>query len=165
MAKIYLQKRVISGKPPSKFMGKRKIKTLELGTVPLLVRIGQASRLFGIGRPQLMDLVKAGKVRTIRLSPRGQHRFPTYELAHALGMSDMVARVGIPVNRDLLRNLEDEIRDAVSRVQEAFRHELRSELAKLRQDIVQEPDRPPSPPAVNKPLKGYQPQVSVGGSY
>ncbi|MBR90653.1 MAG: hypothetical protein CMO66_05205, partial [Verrucomicrobiales bacterium] len=120
-------------------MGKRKIKTLELGTVPLLVRIGQASRLFGIGRPQLMDLVKAGKVRTIRLSPRGQHRFPTYELAHALGMSDMVARVGIPVNRDLLRNLEDEIRDAVSRVQEAFRHELRSELAKLRQDIVQEP--------------------------
>ena len=42
-------------------MTKRKIKTIELGTVPLLVRIGEASRLFGIGRPQLMGMVKAGK--------------------------------------------------------------------------------------------------------
>ena len=35
----------------------------------------------------------------------GQHRFPVYELASALGMADMCPRVGIPIDKDLLRNL------------------------------------------------------------
>jgi hypothetical protein len=56
-------------------------------------------------------MVKAGKVRTIHLSPRGRHRFPTFELASALGMADMCPRVGIPVNRDLLRNMDDQVAD------------------------------------------------------
>ncbi|MDP6034888.1 MAG: hypothetical protein QGG55_02485 [Verrucomicrobiota bacterium] len=131
------------------------------------MRIGEASHLFGIGRPQLMNLVKAGKVRTIRLSPRGQHRFPTFELASALGMANMVPRVGISVNRDLLRNLDEQVRDAVVTAQTAFRHELKSELDKLRNDlqrIIREVDRPPARPAVNKPLKRYQPPIG-GGSY
>lgn len=131
------------------------------------MRIGEASHLFGIGRPQLMNLVKAGKVRTIRLSPRGQHRFPTFELASVLGMADMVPRVGIPVNRELLRNLNNEVRDAVATAQTAFRHELRSELDKLRNDLqgmIREADRPPARPVANKPLKGCQAQ-SGGGSY
>ncbi len=131
------------------------------------MRIGEASHLFGIGRPQLMNLVKAGKVRTIRLSPRGQHRFPTFELASALGMANMVPRVGISVNRDLLRNLDEQVRDAVVTAQTAFRHELKSELDKLRNDlqrIIREVDRPPARPAVNKPLKGWQ-APSGGGSY
>ena len=148
-------------------MTKPNTKNVELGTAPLLVRIGEARRLFGIGRPQLMNLVKAGKVRTIRLSPRGQHRFPTFELASALGMADMVPRVGIPVNRELLRNLNNEVRDAVATAQTAFRHELRSELDKLRNDLqgmIRESDRPPARPVANKPLKGYQAQ-SGGGSY
>ena len=148
-------------------MTKRRIKTLELGAVPLLVRIGEASRLFGIGRPQLMGMVKSGKVKTVRLNPRGQHRFPVYELASALGMADMCPKVGIPVNRDLLRNLDDQVRDAVATAQTAFRHELRSELDKLRNDLQllrREADRPPPQQAVNKPLKGYQPP-SGGGSY
>ena len=150
-------------------MTKRNTKNVELGQIPLLVRIGEACRLFGIGRPQLMGMVKAGKLRTIRLSARGQHRFPVFELASALGMGDMVPRVGIPVNRDLLRNLEDEVRDAVATAQAAFRHELRSELDQLRADLremVKEvtQDRPPPRPAVNKPLKGWQPP-GMGGSY
>ena len=148
-------------------MTKPNTKNVELGQIPLLVRIGEARRLFGIGRPQLMNLVKAGKVRTIRLSPRGQHRFPTFELASALGMADMVPRVGIPVNRELLRNLNNEVRDAVATAQTAFRHELRSELDKLRNDLqgmIRESDRPPPQPAVNKPLKGWQPSGG-GGSY
>ena len=96
-----------------------------------------------------MNLVKAGKVRTIRLSPRGQHRFPTFELASALGMANMVPRVGISVNRDLLRNLDEQVRDAVVTAQTAFRHELKSELDKLRNDlqrIIREVDRPPASP-------------------
>ena len=148
-------------------MTKPNTKNVELGQIPLLVRIGEARRLFGIGRPQLMNLVKAGKVRTIRLSPRGQHRFPTFELASALGMADMVPRVGIPVNRELLRNLDDQVRDAVTTAQTAFRHELKSELDKLRNDLqgmIREADRPPARPVANKPLKGWQAQ-SGGGSY
>ena len=151
-------------------MTKRRTKTIELGTVPLLVRIGQASRLFGVGRPQLMGLVKAGKVRTVRLSPRGQHRFPTFELASALGLGDMVPRVGIPVNRDLLRNLEDEVRGAVSAAQATFRHELRSELDQLRADLrsmIRDAAQDPPPPrrVDNRPLKSYRPQAAHGGTY
>lgn len=149
-------------------MTKPNTKNVELGQIPLLVRIGEASRLFGIGRPQLMNLVKSGKVRTIRLSPRGQHRFPTFELASALGMADMVPRVGIPVNRELLQNLNNEVRDAVTTAQTAFRHELKSELDKLRNDLqgmIRQADCPPPRPAVNKPLKGCQPPGSAGGSY
>ena len=151
-------------------MTKPNTKNVELGQIPLLIRIGKASRLFGIGRPQLMGLVKSGKVRTVRLSPRGQHRFPTFELASALGMGDMVPRVGIPVNRDLLRNLEDEVRDAVSAAQAAFRHELRSELDQLRADLRSmirdaTQDRPPPRRVENRPLKSYRPQAAHGGAY
>ena len=46
-------------------MTKPNTKNVELGQIPLLVRIGEARRLFGIGRPQLMNLVKAGKVLAI----------------------------------------------------------------------------------------------------
>ena len=151
-------------------MTKRNTKNVELGQIPLLVRIGEACRLFGIGRPQLMGLVKAGKVRTVRLSPRGQHRFPVFELASALGMADMVPRVGIPVNRDLLRNLDDQVRESVEKARLAFAHELRAEVAKLRHDLqgmVREvtQDRPPPRPAANKPLAGYQPPGRGGRSY
>ena len=148
-------------------MTKRRIKTLELGTVPLLVRIGEASRLFGIGRPQLMGMVKSGKVRTIRLNPRGQHRFPVYELASALGMADMCPRVGIPIDKDLLRNLDDQVAESVEKARVAFAAELKAQIASLRHDLwemVKAKERPPPKPAVNKPLKGYQAQ-SGGGSY
>ncbi len=148
-------------------MAKRKIKTFELGTVPLLVRIGEASRLFGIGRPQLMGMVKSGKVKTVRLNPRGQHRFPVYELASALGMADMCPRVGIPIDKDLLRNLDDQVAESVEKARVAFAAELKTQIASLRNDLwemVKAQDRPPPQPAVNKPLKGYQAQ-SGGGSY
>ena len=150
-------------------MTKRRIKTLELGTVPLLVRIGEASRLFGIGRPQLMGMVKSGKVRTVRLSARGQHRFPVFELASALGMVDMCPRVGIPVNRDLLRNLDDQVAESVEKARVAFSTELKAQIATLRNDLqgmVREAtkDRPPPQPAINKPLAGYQ-SPGGGGSY
>ena len=151
-------------------MSKRRTKTIELGTVPLLVRIGQASRLFGIGRPQLMGMVKAGKVRTIRLSPRGQHRFPTFELASALGMADMCPRVGIPVNRDLLRNLDDQVRESVEKARVAFSTELKSQIATLRNDLRSmirdaTQDRPPPRRVENRPLKSYRPQAAHGGTY
>ena len=148
-------------------MAKRKIKTFELGTVPLLVRIGEASRLFGIGRPQLMGMVKSGKVKTVRLNPRGQHRFPVYELASALGMADMCPRVGIPIDKDLLRNLDDQVAESVEKARVAFAAELKTQIASLRNDLwemVKAQDRPPPQPAVNKPLKGWQAQ-SGGGSY
>jgi len=148
-------------------MPKRKIKTFELGTVPLLVRIGEASRLFGIGRPQLMGMVKSGKVRTVRLNPRGQHRFPVYELASALGMADMCPRVGIPIDKDLLRNLDDQVAESVEKARVVFQAELKAQIASLRHDLwemVKAQDRPPSQPAINKPLKGCQPP-SGGGSY
>ena len=148
-------------------MAKRKIKTFELGTVPLLVRIGEASRLFGIGRPQLMGMVKSGKVKTVRLNPRGQHRFPVYELASALGMADMCPRVGIPIDKDLLRNLDEQVAESVEKARVVFQAELKAQIASLRNDLwemVKAQDRPPSQPAVNKPLKGWQAQ-SGGGSY
>jgi len=148
-------------------MAKRKIKTFELGTVPLLVRIGEASRLFGIGRPQLMGMVKSGKVKTVRLNPRGQHRFPVYELASALGMVDMCPRVGIPIDKDLLRNLDDQVAESVEKARVVFQAELKAQIASLRNDLwemVKAQDRPPTQQAVNKPLKGYQAQ-SGGGSY
>ena len=148
-------------------MAKRKIKTFELGTVPLLVRIGEASRLFGIGRPQLMGMVKSGKVKTVRLNPRGQHRFPVYELASALGMVDMCPRVGIPIDKDLLRNLDEQVAESVEKARVVFQAELKAQIASLRHDLwemVKAQDRPPPQPAVNKPLKGYQAQ-SGGGSY
>ncbi len=148
-------------------MAKRKIKTFELGTVPLLVRIGEASRLFGIGRPQLMGMVKSGKVKTVRLNPRGQHRFPVYELASALGMADMCPRVGIPIDKDLLRNLDDQVAESVEKARVVFAAELKTQIASLRHDLwemVKAQDRPAPQPAVNKPLKGHQPP-SGGGSY
>ena len=148
-------------------MTKRRINTIELGTVPLLVRIGEASRLFGIGRPQLMGMVKSGKVKTVRLNPRGQHRFPVYELASALGMADMCPRVGIPIDKDLLRNLDDQVAESVEKARVVFQAELKAQIASLRNDLwemVKAQDRPPSQPAVNKPLKGWQAQ-SGGGSY
>ncbi len=148
-------------------MTKRRINTLELGTVPLLVRIGEASRLFGIGRPQLMGMVKAGKVKTVRLNPRGQHRVPVYELASALGMADMCPRVGIPIDKDLLRNLDDQVAESVEKARVVFQAELKAQIASLRNDLwemVKAQDRPPPQPAVNKPLKGWQAQ-SGGGSY
>ena len=148
-------------------MTKRKIKTIELGTVPLLVRIGEASRLFGIGRPQLMGMVKSGKVRTVRLSARGQHRFPVFELASALGMADMCPRVGIPIDKDLLRNLDDQVAESVEKARVVFQAELKAQIASLRNDLwemVKAQDHPPSQTAVNKPLKGWQAQ-SGGGSY
>ncbi len=148
-------------------MTKRRINTIELGTVPLLVRIGEASRLFGIGRPQLMGMVKSGKVKTVRLNPRGQHRFPVYELASALGMADMCPRIGIPIEKDLLRNLDDQVAESVEKARMAFAAELKTQIASLRHDLwemVKAQDRPPTQPAVNKPLKGYQAQ-SGGGSY
>ena len=149
-------------------MRKPDARNMEFGQVPLLVRIGEAERLFGVHRCRLMEMVRAGKLRTIRLSPRGQHRFPTYELATALGMADMVPRVGIPVNRDLLRNLENEVRDAVGKAQVAFRHELRSELDRLRQDMqgmIREAseNRRPARPVADKPFKGWHPNQSHGG--
>ncbi|SVC86652.1 uncharacterized protein METZ01_LOCUS339506, partial [marine metagenome] len=79
---------------------------VEFGQVPMLIRIGEAERLFGISRSRLMKLVKAGKVRTIRLGERGQHRFPVFELASALGMGEMVPRLAIPIGRELLRNID-----------------------------------------------------------
>ena len=148
-------------------MTKRRIKTLELGTVPLLVRIGEASRLFGIGRPQLMGMVKSGKVKTVRLNPRGQHRFPVYELASALGMADMCPRVGIPIDKDLLRNLDDQVAESVEKARGVFSAELKAQTATLRNDLwemVKAQDRPAPQPAVNKSLKGWQAQ-SGGGSY
>ena len=148
-------------------MAKRKIKTFELGTVPLLVRIGEASRLFGIGRPQLMGMVKAGKVKTVRLNPRGQHRFPVYELASALGMVDMCPRVGIPIDKDLLRNLDDQVAESVEKARVVFQAELKAQIASLRNDLwemVKAQDHPSPQPAINKPLAGYQAQ-SGGGSY
>ena len=148
-------------------MAKRKIKTFELGTVPLLVRIGEASRLFGIGRPQLMGMVKAGKVKTVRLNPRGQHRFPVYELASALGMADMCPIVGIPIDKDLLRNLDEQVAESVEKARVVFQAELKAQIASLLHDLwemVKAQDRPAPQPAVNKPLKGYQPP-SGGGSY
>ncbi len=148
-------------------MTKRRINTIELGTVPLLVRIGEASRLFGIGRPQLMGMVKSGKVKTVRLNPRGQHRFPVYELASALGMADMCPRVGIPIDKDLLRNLDEQVAESVEKARMVFQAELKAQIASLRNDLwemVKAQDRPPPQPAVNKPLKGWQAQ-SGGGSY
>ena len=148
-------------------MTKRRINTIELGTVPLLVRIGEASRLFGIGRPQLMGMVKSGKVRTVRLSARGQHRFPVFELASALGMADMCPRVGIPIDKDLLRNLDDQVAESVEKARVVFAAELKAQIASLRNDLwemVKAQNRPSPQPAVNKPLKGYQPPGG-GGSY
>ncbi len=148
-------------------MAKRRINTIELGTVPLLVRIGEASRLFGIGRPQLMGMVKSGKVKTVRLNPRGQHRFPVYELASALGMADMCPRVGIPIDKDLLRNLDDQVAESVEKARVVFAAELKTQIASLRHDLwemVKAQDRPAPQPATNKPLKSWQPP-SEGGSY
>ena len=131
----------------------------------MLVRIGEAERLFGISRSRLMKLVKAGKVRTIRLGERGQHRFPVFELASALGMGEMVPRLAIPIGRELLRNIDAEV---IGAARTAFRHEMRSELDKLRDDFrgmireAAELRRPPRP-AINKPLKGWPPDQAQGG--
>ena len=141
---------------------------VEFGQVPMLVRIGEAERLFGISRSRLMKLVKAGKVRTIRLGERGQHRFPVFELASALGMGEMVPRLAIPIGRELLRDIDAEVIGAVGEAQAAFRHEMRSELDKLRDDFKEmireaaELRRPPRP-AINKPLKGWHPNQAQGG--
>ena len=149
-------------------MRKPDARNMEFGQVPLLVRIGEAERLFGVHRCRLMEMVRAGKLRTIRLSPRGQHRFPTYELATALGMADMVPRIAVPVSNDLVRNLENEIRDTVNKAQAAFRHELRMEMDQLRRDMlgmlreVQQPNHP-KPPVKNRPLEGWQQAGNIGG--
>mgnify|MGYP000032339016 CR=1 FL=1 len=146
-------------------MSKPLINKVEFGQVPMLVRIGEAERLFGISRSRLMKLVKAGKVRTIRLGERGQHRFPVFELASALGMGEMVPRLAIPIGRELLRNIDAEV---IGAARTAFRHEMRSELDKLRDDFrgmireAAELRRPPRP-AINKPLKGWPPDQAQGG--
>ena len=116
-----------------------------------------------------MGMVKAGKVRIIRLSARSQHRFPVFELASALGMVDMCPRVSIPVNRDLLRNMDDQVAESVEKARVAFSTELKSQIATLRNDLqgmVREAtkDRPAPQPAINKPLAGYQ-SPGGGGSY
>ena len=114
-----------------------------------------------------MGMVKSGKVKTVRLNPRGQHRFPVYELASALGMVDMCPRVGIPIDKDLLRNLDDQVAESVEKARVVFQAELKTQIASLRHDLwemVKAQDRPPSQPAVDKPLKGWQAQ-SGGGSY
>ena len=103
----------------------------------------------------------------MRLNPRGQHRFPVYELASALGMADMCPRVGIPIEKDLLRNLDDQVAESVEKARVVFQAELKAQIASLRNDLwemVKAQDRPPPQPAVNKPLKGWQPP-SGGGSY
>lgn len=144
--------------------------SVELGQIPLLVRVGEASRLFGVGKPLLMSLVKAGRLRTIRLSPRGHHRFTTFEVASVLGMTDLIPKVALLVNHNLIRDLDAEVSGAVGKAQTAFRHELNSELNKLRDDFRQlireaTQNRTPPRPVPNKPIKGLNPQASQGGSY
>lgn len=151
-------------------MSKPTINRTKLTHLPLLVRIGEAERIFGISRHRLMQLVKDGQVRTIRLTARGQHRFPVYELAHALGMAEMVPRVALPIGREIVRDIDAEVCRAVNEAQAAFRHELRSELEALKREIqnaVKKPvtARPPAPSAINRPLKSGQPAIRVGGSY
>ena len=149
-------------------MSKPQQDRVQLAQLPLLIRIGVAERLFGISRYRLMRMVKEGEVRTIRLGERGQHRFPVFELAAALGMADMVPRIAVPVSNDLVRNLENEIRDTVNKAQAAFRHELRMEMDQLRRDMlgmlreVQQPNHP-KPPVKNRPLEGWQQAGNIGG--
>ena len=145
---------------------------LELGHLPLLVRIGDAERLFGISRHRLMKLLKAGRVRTVRLTPKGHHRFPVYELACCLGMADMVPRLAVPIGRELIRDIDEEVRKAVVEARTAFGHELRSELDKLKGELrtmLSEASAPrPSGPSlqpVQRALKNREPSVRPGGSY
>jgi hypothetical protein len=80
----------------------------------------------------------------------------------------MVPRLAIPIGRELLRNIDAEVIGAVGEAQTAFRHEMRSELDKLRDDFrgmireAAELRRPPRP-AINKPLKGWHPDQAQGG--
>ena len=152
-------------------MSKPLNKRLELGRLPLLVRIGEAERLFGISRHRLMKLVKAGRVRTVRLTPKGHHRFPVYELACCMGMADMVQRLAVPIGRELVRDIDEEVRKAVAEARTAFGHELRSELDKLKGELrtmlceVSAP-RPsgPSQQPVQRALRSNQPVVQPGGA-
>ena len=97
-----------------------------------------------------------------------EHRQDTLRgLASALGMADMCPRVGIPIDKDLLRNLDDQVAESVEKARVVFQAELKAQIASLRNDLwemVKAQDRPPPQPAVNKPLKGWQPP-SGGGSY
>ena len=140
--------------------------------LPLLIRIGEAERLFGVSRHKLMNLVKAGKVRTVRLSPRGHHRFPVYELACCLGIADMVPRLAVPIGRELVRDIDEEVRKAVVEARTAFGHELRSELDKLKSELRTMLDEVSAPrPSVSsqqpvqRALKSREPVVQPRGSY
>ena len=137
-----------------------------------MIRIGEAERLFGVSRHKLMNLVKAGKVRTVRLSPRGHHRFPVYELACCLGIADMVPRLAVPIGRELVRDIDEEVRKAVVEARTAFGHELRSELDKLKSELRTMLDevfapRPsgPSQQPVQRALKSRKPVAHPRGSY
>ena len=151
-------------------MSKPTTNRTKLTHLPLLVRIGEAEDIFGISRHRLMQMVREDKVRTIRLSPRGRHRFPVYELACALGMSEMVPRVALPIGRDLIRDIDAEVIRAVQETQAAFRHELRTGLETLKRDMqnmvkdTSTPRRPAQAP-VQRTLKSNQPIVQPGGSY
>ena len=57
----------------------------------MLVRIGEAERLFGISRSRLMKLVKAGKVKSVPITVRPLEK--AYDTIVDLAEGNVVGRV------------------------------------------------------------------------
>ena len=150
-------------------MAKQIPNTIHINPVPLMLKIGDVSAIFGISRKFIRNSMKEGKLKPRRFRPRGHWRFVTAEVAAFLGLYQSVPKVAVPLNGQLGRDLDKVITDAVQQGQASYHHELRAELNKLRNDLqgmVKEAtkDRPAPQPAINKPLKGYQ-SSGIGGSY
>ena len=95
------------------------------------MRIGQASRLFGISPTVLRQFVAAGKIRPKRFTPRGHWRFVTAELSQFFGLHECVPKVLVPLNDQLGCDLRLVVRDAV----EQGRKAAQIEMERLREEI------------------------------
>ncbi len=116
-------------------MSKSSQSILEYRPAPFFLRIGQASRLFGISPTVLRRFVAAGKIRPKRFTPRGHWRFVTAELSQFFGLHECVPKVLVPLNDQLGCDLRSVVRDAVEQGRKAAQSELKVEMERLREEI------------------------------
>jgi hypothetical protein len=116
-------------------MSKPRQSILEYHAAPFFLRIGQASRLFGISRTLLRRFVAAGKIRPRRFTPRGHWRFVTAELSQFFGLHECVPKVLVPLNDQLGCDLRSVVRDAVEQGRKVAQGELKAEMERLREEM------------------------------
>ena len=148
-------------------MSKSSQSTLEYRPAPFFLRIGQASRLFGISPTVLRRFVAAGKIRPRRFSPRGNWRFVTVELSQYFGLHECVPKVLVPLNDQLGCDLKQVVREAVKAGREDAVNALKGELERLRgevRELALAASRKAEKRPVNRVIEDWK-AVGGGGGY